>query len=123
VNLLLDTHAIIWLHSDDLQLGRGARAAIMQAEAVFVSFVSAWEYGIKRLKRPEEFRPSFGEIRQAMPVSGLGLDFDLHAYAESLPPIHRDPFDRMLIAQALHHDLTLVTKDADIPRYPVPTLW
>jgi PIN domain nuclease of toxin-antitoxin system len=123
VRLLLDTHVIIWLHSDDPQLGSDARTAIKQADIVFVSFASAWEYGIKRLKRPEEFQPTFNEIRQAMPVAGLGIEFDLHAYAEQLPPIHSDPFDRMLIAQALHHELTLVTKDSEISRYPVSTLW
>jgi PIN domain nuclease of toxin-antitoxin system len=123
VTLLLDTHAIIWLYTDDPQMSSTARDAIRQADAVFVSFASAWEYGIKRLQRPEEFGPSFDEIRGAMPVSGLGIEFDLHAYAESLPPIHRDPFDRMLIAQALHHELTLVTKDSEISRYPVSTLW
>jgi PIN domain nuclease of toxin-antitoxin system len=123
VTLLLDTHAIIWLYTDDPQMSSTARDAIQQADAVFVSFASAWEYGIKRLQRPEEFGPSFDEIREAMPVSGLGIEFDLHAYAERLPQIHQDPFDRMLIAQALHHGLTLVTKDQAVRKYPVPTLW
>ena len=58
-----------------------------------------------------------------MGAETVGFDFPLHAYAESLPLIHRDPFDRMLIAQALHHDMTLVTSDETIRRYPVRTLW
>jgi PIN domain nuclease of toxin-antitoxin system len=123
VRLLLDTHAIIWLFTDDAQMSRTARTAIRQADAVFVSFASAWEYGIKRLKRPEEFGPTFNDMLRAMPVSGLGIEFDLHGYAEKLPQIHQDPFDRMLIAQSLHHELTFVTKDEAIQKYPVPTLW
>ena len=53
----------------------------------------------------------------------LGLDFDMHRHAEELPPIHTDPFDRILIAQALELDLTLITADKIIRRYPVRTFW
>ncbi len=58
-----------------------------------------------------------------MPVVGLGLDYALKDYNDRLQHIHHDPFDRMLIAQALHHDLTLVTIDADLRKYPVRTIW
>ena len=66
---------------------------------------------------------SFETITAAMPVLRLDLDFGVHSFAESLPLIHRDPFDRMLIAQSLFHGLTLITSDTHIHQYPVKTLW
>lgn len=92
-------------------------------EPLFISVVSAWEYGQKRLKRPGELPVPFDELVAEIPHATLGLTYDLRGYAESLPPHHSDPFDRMLIAQALHHDLTLVASDAAIHRYPVRILW
>lgn len=66
---------------------------------------------------------AFPDLLAGLPTSNLGLDYALYRYAESLPPIHNDPFDRMLIAQALDLDLTLVTEDSDIHQYDVRTLW
>jgi PIN domain nuclease of toxin-antitoxin system len=123
VRLLLDTHSVIWLYLDGPQLSVRARDSIRRADEVFVSVASGWEYGILRQKQPSTFAVEFNEMCKTMPVSGLGLDFEIHSYSERLPRIHRDPFDRMLVAQALHNELTLVTKDAEICRYPVPTLW
>ena len=90
---------------------------------MFVSVVSAWEYEQKRRRRPDEFSISFLEVCEGLPHQPLDLAFDVHRYAATLPMIHRDPFDRMLIAQAIHHDLTLIASDDHIRQYPVRTLW
>jgi PIN domain nuclease of toxin-antitoxin system len=124
LSLLLDTNVIIWLGHDDMKLVRHVRDRLLSGEdELWISVVSAWEYGQKRKLRPEELPLSFEDIIVAIPHSKLDLDFDVHTFAESLPLIHRDPFDRMLIAQTKFHDLTLVTSDVDIHKYPVKTLW
>lgn len=121
---LLDTNVLIWLYRNDPRLSRNALERIESGEEpLFVSVVSAWEYSQKRRKRPDELRHRFDEVIAGLPHEKLDLTFDIHSYAESLPPIHSDPFDRMLIAQALHHDLTLIASDETIQRYPVRWLW
>lgn len=87
------------------------------------SVVSGWEYGIMRARYRAPVPLSWEQLIGEWPVERLGLDWQCHNYAETLPPIHSDPFDRMLIAQSLHHGFTLVTADERIRRYPVPTLW
>lgn len=94
-----------------------------QEGGCYISVISAWEYGQKRKLKPEVFPVPFNILLAQMPHQKLNLDFALSPYAESLPLIHRDPFDRLLIAQALHHDLTLITSDKEIRKYPVPTIW
>ena len=92
-------------------------------EPLFVSVVSAWEYGQKRRKFPSEFPSPFDAVVDGFPYTPLPLAFELHRFAEDLPALHADPFDRMLIAQALHHGLTLVASDEQIHAYPVPIFW
>jgi len=123
VRLLLDTHVLIWLGSAPDLVPTNVRQAVAVSDETFVSVVSAWEYGVKRLKFPNEFCEPFEILVAGLGHVPLDLPFECHRYSESLPPIHRDPFDRMLIAQALHLDLTLVSADETIRRYPVPTLW
>lgn len=90
---------------------------------VFISVASGWEYEHKRRLRPHDLPLSFIEICAEIPHQPLDLAFDVHRYAATLPMIHRDPFDRMLVAQAIHHDLTLIASDEHIRQYPVRTLW
>lgn len=120
--LLLDTHVFLWWRADDRRLGAAARAAIARAEAVFVSAASAWEAAIKqalgRLEIPD--RISAGVEQSGF--ASLPITFAHAERAGSLPPHHRDPFDRMLVAQAIEEHLTLVTKDAAIAAYDVPIL-
>ena len=123
MKLLLDTHVFIWWMEDAGQLSRQAHTAITdEAESVTVSVVSVWEISIKvaagRLKPP-------GDIPATITRSGLRvLPVHLrHALtAANLPRHHGDPFDRMLIAQAMAEGLTLVTRDAKFPLYGVPIL-
>jgi PIN domain nuclease of toxin-antitoxin system len=117
VSLLLDTHVLLWWLADDQTLTPGARSAIAAGQnLVFVSTASAWEISIKRslgkLDAPSDLVDQI-ERNRFQPLS-ITVD---HAYAAgALPRHHEDPFDRMLVAQALAGELTLVTRD---PRFRV----
>ncbi len=127
MTLLLDTHVLLWWLADDPALGKKARAAISDAQhSVWVSAASVWEIAIKsalgRLSMP-------GPVAEVLPralsnndFSPLAITVEHALCAGDLPPIHADPFDRMLVAQAITHAWTLVTADAIVARYPVKTL-
>lgn len=121
MRLLLDTHIALWAITDNPKLPPQARALILAPEnEIYVSAASVWEISIKhalgRHTIPisgEEARRYFAEAGYiALPIS------DQHAAAtESLPPLHADPFDRILVAQALTEPLKLVTHDATVAAY------
>ena len=121
--LLLDTHALLWVLDDDAALDESARSAIVDPRNdVFVSAVSMWEISIKRslgkLKAPEELLSTVAASGfRELPVTFVHAD-----QAGGLPPHHRDPFDRMLVAQAQMEGLTIVTHDSVIARYGVRIL-
>jgi PIN domain nuclease of toxin-antitoxin system len=121
VNLLLDTHVLIWW-DEGRKLAVDARRAIAEAEAVYVSAASAWEVAIKiGLGR---LRPT-RTVEQATQESGFLELPVIFRHAERmafLPAHHRDPFDRLLIAQADLEELTLVTRDPVFGRYRVKTI-
>lgn len=128
MNLLLDTHAFLWFISDDAALSASARAAIMAAEnQVWLSAASAWEitlkYGLGKLPLPEEPDRFIPAMRQRAGVDVLPIGEAEVCQVHKLPQLHRDPFDRILVAQAACHGLVIVTDDACIGRYPVRTLW
>ncbi len=122
MNLLLDTHIALWTITDSPQLKAPIRALILEPNnTVAVSVVSLWEIAIKRSRRGESAMPV--SAREAM-ADFTGSGFALlsisaaHAAAvESLPAIHADPFDRMLIAQAMTEPLRLVTSDKTVAQY------
>jgi PIN domain nuclease of toxin-antitoxin system len=118
VNLLLDTHVLIWW-DEGRRLAPDARRAIEEADAVYVSAASAWEIAIKiGLGR---LRPT-RTVEQATAESGfleLPISFRHAQHVAELPMHHRDPFDRLLIAQADVEELTLVTRDPVFGQYPV----
>ena len=128
MRLLLDTVAFLWLAEDDARLSAVAREAIVDpANDVFLSAASAWEIAIKhglgrlRLRMPpDEYVP---EQRLLHRIETLGIDEDATLQVGKLPDLHRDPFDRLLIAQAIVHGLTIVTPDRLIRGYTVPILW
>jgi PIN domain nuclease of toxin-antitoxin system len=122
VSLLLDTHVILWWLTDDLALSDEVKTRLDDEPDVYVSPASLWEVTIKqsigKLSEPidvaEEIRDSgFRE---------LPITFHHAIAAGRLPLIHRDPFDRMLVAQALCEGLTLVSRDPHIRRYDVALL-
>ncbi len=126
--LLLDTHAFLWWISDDPRLSRPAREAIADGRnAVFLSAASAWEMAIKsglgRLRLPEDLEAFLAEQLRANGFKPLPVTLSHALAVRQLPDHHKDPFDRMLVAQAIREDLTLVSGDAEIARYPVPRLW
>ena len=121
--LLLDTHALLWALDDDDELGEPARSAIVDPRNdVFVSAISMWEISIKRslgkLKAPEDLLSTV----EASGFRELPVTFVHADQAGGLPPHHRDPFDRMLVAQAQVEGLTIVTHDSVIAKYGVRIL-
>ncbi len=118
MNLLLDTHALLWWLGDDRTLSDAAREAISDPEnTVFLSAVVVWEIRIKesigKLSLPDDFAEVLEDQRFAeLPITVAHA----HAMAE-LPTIHRDPFDRMLVAQALVEEMVIVTRDETIAEY------
>lgn len=121
--LLLDTHVFLWWQTDDPKLGDAARARIRDAEVVFVSAVSGWEIAIKQSLGKLSAAPPSGDTLVAHGFVELPVRL-VHADAVAkLAPHHRDPFDRMLIAQCAHEDLVLVTGDSQLEAYGVPIIW
>ena len=123
MRLLLDTHAFLWWVSDFRRIAKSARKAIAGPDSeVFVSAVSGWEIAIKKAKGRLSAPDNLASVVEEKRFAHLPLTFDHAERAAALPPHHRDPFDRMLIAQAQAEGLILVTRDSRIPLYDVPTL-
>ncbi len=128
MNLLLDTCALLSLAGRAGKLPKNASDAVAGASSVAVCAVSPWEIAIKvksgklRLKRPVP--EWFEEARQRYRLEEVPLSAALLCAAADLPLVHRDPFDRVLVAAALERGLTIVTSDRTIPGYPgVKTVW
>ena len=123
MNGLLDTHALLWWITDDTRLSRRARSAISSGE-ILVSVVSAWEIEIKRgLGRIDaDTHAILEEISATEGFHWLDIRPSHVAALVDLPDLHRDPFDRMLVAQAAVEGLTLVTRDSGLLAYGVPLL-
>ena len=128
MRILLDTHAFVWWVADSRRLSEAARHAIAEDENdVFVSAASAWEIATKhRLGRLREADALADDIRGCIADQGfeeLAASVTDAERAGRLPGPHRDPFDRMLIAQALAHDLAIVSNEKAFDRYGVNRLW
>jgi PIN domain nuclease of toxin-antitoxin system len=121
--LLLDTHVFLWWRGEPSRLSPEVRSSIATADLVFVSVATAWEAAIKaslgRLELPDT-------VEAGVLASGfekLLITFSHTEHAARLPLHHRDPFDRMLVAQAQAEGLTLVTHDRLLEPYDVEILW
>jgi PIN domain nuclease of toxin-antitoxin system len=123
LNLLLDTQVLLWWLDDNPSLGQPAREAIADPEhLVFVSAVSIWEIVIKKSLGKLHVPDELPQVLEEQPFHHLDMTLE-HAFkVGELPRHHRDPFDRLLIAQSLVDGLTLVTRDSDIRKYDVPIL-
>lgn len=128
MKLLLDTHVFLWWLTADEQLSPRAKRVIRDGKnEVFFSAASAWEIAIKaklgRVTLPEDaerYIPAQLELN-AFQVLPIRVQHALRV--ASLPDLHRDPFDRLLVAQALIEDLTVITKDRRLSGYSVRVLW
>jgi PIN domain nuclease of toxin-antitoxin system len=124
VRLLLDTHLLLWWLADDPALGAHARELISTPEhLIFFSAASIWEIWIKQSIGKLDLPDDFADVLADQAMEPLAVTVD-HAHAlRQLPLIHRDPFDRMLIAQAQMENLPIVTADDQFLRYEVEIIW
>lgn len=123
MNILLDTHVLIWALENNKTLSKSALNAIIDGRnMVFVSAASVWEIGIKmnmgKLEAPDNLLEEI-KIHRFTP---LPMTFEHAQLAGRLPDIHKDPFDRMLVAQAMIEKLTLVTRDKMVLAYKTKTI-
>lgn len=125
---LLDTHAFLWWITDDKRLSDKARAVISDgANELFFSSASGWEIAIKaglgRLEVPGDLDRFVADriSRNALQILPIQLSHALHVH--KLPNHHRDPFDRILVSQALLEEIPLLSADPQIQRYPVEVVW
>ena len=128
MKLLLDTCSFLWLISDDPALSPAARTLFAAAQnQVFLSAASVWEILIKhrlgRLPLPAPAERFVVQQRQAHGIEPLPIMEDAVMHLHKLPDHHKDPFDRILICQAISQGMTLLTPDDAIARYPVPVVW
>lgn len=125
MRLLLDTHVLLWFASDPGKLRAEARAIIEDgSNDVFVSVVSAWEIAIKqslgKLDLPETAEAWVPKVLKASGLEVLAVDLRSSLRTRELPWHHRDPFDRLLVAQSLEHGFTLCSRDTHLEAYAVP---
>lgn len=128
MRLLLDTCTFLWIVADDPALSPQARRAFQDpANEVFLSAVSAWEIAVKnrlgKLPLPQPSQQFVPEHRIRHQIDALPLGEEAVLHLPKLPEHHRDPFDRMLICQAIHDGLIILTPDPAIHAYPVRSLW
>lgn len=125
MRLLLDTHALLWAVGSPSDLPPRVRALLEDGRTeVCVSAASTWEISIKTAlgKLTLDLGALLVTLR-TLEFAELRIGFEHTRRAGALPPIHRDPFDRLLVAQALEDGFTIVTRDLTIGRYAAPTLW
>lgn len=127
MNYLIDTHAALWFLAEDESLSKKARTIIETSPNIFISVASLWEISIKySMHKLDIILPGLSVfiddyVKQTYSILNIRPD---HIKAVvNLPFIHRDPFDRMLVAQAKVEDMTLITCDQYIPQYPIKTVW
>ena len=124
MRLLLDTHVLLWWREDSPRLSDRARVEIADAaNEVLVSIATLWEIVIKRANGKLIFPDDLEAVVREEAFQLMGIGFQHLRRVELLPVLHRDPFDRMLIAQALTEGVPLVTNDRALLAYGVPTVW
>ncbi|NET83569.1 MAG: type II toxin-antitoxin system VapC family toxin [Moorea sp. SIO1F2] len=125
-SFLLDTHALIWLSENDPNLPNKLRDMIDAADSVYLSIASLWEIAIKlnlgKLSLQRNYQTIESEL-QSSDISLLPIAFIDTLQIYNLPLHHRDPFDRMLIAQAMNRSLVLISRDNKFDAYPIQRLW
>jgi len=121
MNILVDTHVALWAIADSPGMPAGARNLILDSQnSIFVSAASVWEIAIKHSIGKRNMPISAREALRYFRESGyfiLQVSAEHAAFVETLPPYHKDPFDRMLVAQALLEPLRLLTHDQELAKY------
>ena len=123
---LLDTHTLIWYLTSDAQLSKKALNAITSLSDVYISSVSLWEIAIKKSINKLDVDVDLADIViecNKQDINILQLELPHYENVQKLPFLHKDPFDRMIIAQAQAENLIVITRDEKIPLYNVQTLW
>ncbi len=128
MRLLLDTSTFLWATLEDPRLSTPAQESLADPEnELFLSPVSAWEIAVKhareRLALPEAPAEFVRSRRRAYGIRSLAFDEEAALHVPRLPWLHKDPFDRMLVCQAIIHQMALVTNDSLIAQYPVRVVW
>lgn len=128
MKLLLDTCTFLWIATDDAQLSQPARELFVDpANDAYLSAVSSWEiavkHGLGRLPLPGPPHSYIPLQREAHGIDPLLLDEESALHLARLPRLHKDPFDRMLVCQALVHGLVVLSPDPLISQYPVRVTW
>jgi PIN domain nuclease of toxin-antitoxin system len=128
MNLLLDTHVFVWMHEDPNKISSRAFAELSNpSNKLFLSIASVWELQIKIQAKKFKFKETLEEvieieqITNGLQILSVTLTHALHL--ENLPPHHKDPFDRLLISQAIVENMILVSADASFAKYQVNLLW
>lgn len=123
---ILDTHALLWYLLSDANLGRKAKDAIDTKTGLYFSIASLWEISIKVNIGKLQLNRPFEDLYQELEYLNIRLlpitveDTQLYA---NLPLHHRDPFDRILVVQAMNHSLVLISRDAAFDAYPIQRVW
>jgi PIN domain nuclease of toxin-antitoxin system len=126
MTILLDTHTLLWFLQNDPQLPTTTRTRIETTPTIFVSIISLWEIAIKSNIGKLTISIPFNDLETELITQGitqLPISFsDLKIY-HSLPLHHRDPFDRILISQAINHNLPFISRDTEFGPYPIQQIW
>ncbi|MFZ1028949.1 MAG: type II toxin-antitoxin system VapC family toxin [Limnoraphis robusta] len=125
-SILLDTHAFIWLSEDDQSLPTSLRDRIEATDNVFVSIASFWEISIKVTIGKIVLQNDFNDIEdrfEATRFKLLPISIKDTILLHQLPLHHKDPFDRILIAQAMNRSFPIVSRDSTFDAYPISRVW
>lgn len=128
MNLLLDSHGFVWMHEEPHKLSvKVAYEILNSANRIFLSVTSVWEFQIKialgKFSFSDTLENVINEELQTNNLQILPVQLSHALYLENLPPHHKDPFDRLLISQAIVESMTLVSADVDFAKYQVNILW
>lgn len=128
MKVLLDTHTFLWWITDDNRLSSSAREIITSGDnELFLSAAAGWEIAIKaqlgRIKLPKEPHSFIAEQLRLNSIQSIPIHMSHALHIYSLPNHHRDPFDRMIVAQAQLEDLAILTMDSQIARYEIKVIW
>ena len=127
MRLLLDTCTFLWIAGGSPRLSPAARDRFLRADEAYLSVVSVWEiavkHGLGRLPLPDVPYRWVPAQREARGLASLPLEEEAVLHLQKLPLLHQDPFDRMLVCQAVAHGLTILTPDDAIAQYPIRTIW